>query len=310
MEKEKNIEKLVEQYSKSALRARRIFLISNITAILLFTGFFNLKWTWLRHFAESVRPQHYLDLELEHSGYKCTIPAHANCAESPDVVKMREEFARVWATDFQFVDFRLVGAKIFVDDLPLLGGAALAVIMTWYYFARRRERGVVKELAAIAARETDYELIRFIYYGVSYSLIFNTIAEIDESDRGVNRGFARAVIGILFYAPCIVVVTIILNDVWQTANAPVGMGNLLDYLAYEEQYWQIGEIFIRTTFACGFLVYSAQQVSNVRRLSAEDLRFRRQIEERYLNPTSRSVSELASTTRVRQDEQDTDQAEH
>lgn len=308
MNKAKNIEKLVEQYADAATRARRIFLISNITAILLLTAYFNLHWTWLRRIPFGLRPDNYLVLvppspsTSESALSSAEIAERSRKIDDPDAVDMRREFALTWTRDFQYADFRLVGAKIFVDDIPLLGGAALAVIMTWYYFARRRERGIIKEISQLAHKERDPEIVRYIFYGVSFSLIFNTVSVVDDTDESWGRRFARLLVLGLFYAPCAVMALIILHDFYQTAAVPIEEGDtLLVFLLAHGQFEQLTEISVRLSLSGCFLFYSFFQASQVRLLSEEDRHFRKTIDRQFerlcQEPTgAEQVNELEPTS--------------
>lgn len=288
MNKSRNIEKLIDQYVEAAARARRIFLVSNITAILLLVAYFNLHWTWLRRIPFSIRPDNYLSVAPPSPsvlGYALSSRELAERKEMVDDtrhVDMRREFALAWVRDFQYADFRLIGAKIFVDDIPLLGGAALAVIMTWYYFARRRERGIIKEISAQAKKEKDPEIVRYIFYGVSFNLIFNTVDTVDDTDETWRRRLARFLILGLFYAPCAVMALIIIHDLYQTVSAPLEeWSTLLIFLLAHDQIGQLSEIGVRVSVSSSFLLYSFFQASEVRRLSEDDRLFRKSIDWRF-----------------------------
>ena len=288
MNREKSLETLVESYLSSANRARRVFLVSNITTVLLLVTYYNLHWTWLRHLAdpqgvEATRPAGYLQFYT------------LNADSTVNLVDVRGDMVGQLGRDFLFADFALVGAKIFAHDIPILGGVALSIIMTWYFYARRRERGVMKEIASVVEGEENPETVRYVFYGISFNLIFNTVPGIDAGRSGPSRRFANTILKSLFYAPCVIMTLIIGHDVFETfyKNMHTQEYPLYRYLLVDVRGGkQLFEVGVRLFISAMLLAYSWVQAWHVSGLSAEDGHFRRQIEQQHFaNESAASVDD-------------------
>lgn len=315
---------LVDSYAEAATKARRVFLITNFATIVLLIAYFNLHWTWLRHFAEfdrGTRPVGYYQVTNVTPTYEVVrtkptadqlplareyhlpvtfdgestletvwlVPRHLmdtgddgqENVKAPfevNSVNLRESLVERVSDDFRFVNFSPVGAKVFSDDLPVLGGVALAVIMTWYFYVRRRERGIMQQIASRvvqAANRGEKGRVELLFYGTALKLVFNSIEGVDEGSRGVPAAFARLIIGGLLYAPCIVLSIIFVHDLIQTFLLKMAGQDvsLIAYLSSNGRKAEVAEIVVRLLLGLLLLGYSYVQAWNIHRLAREDSAF-------------------------------------
>lgn len=281
---------LIPLYKSAAARARRVFLVSNIVSVLLLVAYFNHRWTWLRNLVREtpstvVRPDEYMVFYGSSDDQR---------------IDGLYELAKTSQTDFRFADFGLIGAKIFVDDLPILGGAATTIIMTWYYFARRRERNIMKAIRRLAGRLRGASL-ESVVYKTSLGLMFNTVVGFESAPRGVGRIAAFGVRSLIF-GPCIVIFLIIGHDFYETFVTPhlrVDLQPPITLFAYMHSAGlerQAREAILRVVVAVLFLSLSFALSQKVNRLSREDAAFRRSLEQRAFD-----AGVVALTGEVRRD---------
>src|SRR4051812_45654003 len=86
-------------------RARYAFIISNIAGILILTGLFNTTFPWIRN-------------PLEH---RPTLMSE----------NTREHVEKVLREDLGVMNIPLLGMKLSVYDLSVLGSTALLIIVIW-----------------------------------------------------------------------------------------------------------------------------------------------------------------------------------
>lgn len=274
MEKFDVIKTLVEEYRASIIRTRQILIIINVISVIFLVGYFNHRFTWLRHIgtlpvAEKVekdsRPSTYLEFQNPGKG---------------NIIDVREELVKnKIGGDFMFVDINVIGTKIFIDDLPLLGGVALLIVMTWFQYAIRRERGIVCRIKAKAKGESSKHIVEYLFYSTSFRSIFNTIDGIDKPNIDgfrdkYNSKLLKAVKILLVFAPAILLSFIVIHDVIETFLLPnillcSGDISLFLYLIKEEKIGQIVEIGIRLLMAILLINYSIRRTIRVIQINKE-----------------------------------------
>lgn len=264
---------LVNEFSKAIIRTRNVFVIINIISIVFLVGYFNHRWTWLRHIA----PLSYSEMRLDNSGTENRPPEYLeynNPGENSGVIDIREELIKSSiGGDFKFVKFNLIGTKIFVDDLPILGGVALLIIMIWFQYVIRREKGIAVAISKRVEKEESPEIVRFLFYGTAFNEIFNSIPGIDQTDdENHSSDFEARVLvfmrRLMLFAPAILLALIIVHDFLETfiqRNLIVEGEKiqLFNYLVNEKHIGQIVEIFVRLFLSLALVGFSFHRTVRV-----------------------------------------------
>lgn len=287
MDKFDVIKILVEEYRASIIRTRQILIIINIISVVFLVGYFNHRFTWLRHIGtlpvseikeKDSRPSTYLEFQNPGMG---------------KIIDIREELVKnkIWG-DFMFVDINVIGTKIFIDDLPLLGGVALLIVMTWFQYAIRRERGIVFRIKAKAKAESSKDIVEYLFYSTSFRSIFNTINGIDKPNiedfrDKYNSKLLQTVKFLLVFAPVVLLSFIVIHDIIETFFLPnillrSGDISLFRYLIKEEKIGQIVEIGIRLLMAIILINYSIRRTIRVIQINKEIEASMKKVSEFYI----------------------------
>ncbi len=231
---EKIIETLLDAFKESAKRTRNIFSIINIASILLLIGFFNYRFSWQRHLTGRV---HYMEQtyqwnqqHLDKVDIVCNwLELDSNKTIMYDKERLVAAVAKIDTLkiydekpsnehkepDSYFLSIPIIGIKIYIQDIPLLGGFATSILLTWFFYARRREKSIINELSKkIKLCKFHYpDLISQIFYGISFNAIFNTIPKLDNDSRVRFRVLSKLTIYLLILAPSILLFGI---QVWDS----------------------------------------------------------------------------------------------
>lgn len=285
---------LVEHYKTSIQRTRSVFLVLNVVSVIFIVGYFNHRLTWLRHIVPpSVassslpqggttapnRPEDYLEL---------TDPGTI----SNGGIDLRRELVEQSINgDFKFVKFNLIGTKVFVDDLPIIGGMTLMVILTWFQYVIRREKGVAVVISKKVQKETDPGAIEYLFHGTAFNEIFNSVDGIDRpsdpnfidnSESSLLKGVRR----FMLYAPTIVLALIVGHDFVETfiQHNVVLDGKAMKLISYLSEYHtdQLIEVYLRLLVSIGLIVFAIQRTRHILMLNSELGRHMKIIEDRYL----------------------------
>ncbi len=231
-----SIDKTLELHKQATARTRKIFLILNVCSILLLISLFNYKWSWRIHESEYSDTndftyeyhQRHLDKAQRVLAWVDTIDLHFEVKKEKlayvvstlnddqqnkkDSTPLSRKYLKVEPkkpsqpdSDMLFIDLPFIGIKIYVQDVPFLGGFAIAILLTWYFYARRREKGFVKKLYIALKGEGTNSARDKIYNEVVDNSIFNTIPEIDDDIKIRFKKLSDSFISFLMMCPVILI---------------------------------------------------------------------------------------------------------
>ena len=175
-------------------RARFAFLVSTVASLAIFITEWNAYVSWYRHFPlrEAFPPN--------------------------DVTKEAFKYVLQQFVESRVVTVALLGIRVGVSDMAVLGSLTLLVCSIWLFFSIRRHNHSVGSLL----RDTkDFPSIirRLVYYGVSASLVFTTVTSVDAAISSLEAQpsekearLTRSVVVVLFYLPAIVIGITIMAD--------------------------------------------------------------------------------------------------
>lgn len=222
-----SLEKTLDAHKNSTARTRKIFLIINLTSILLLVSLFNYKWSWKnfeavssdtnyftyefheRHIDKAFHVKKWLLDSCGKTNPKLdyvvsTLSDNSiNAGKSLEYLKVSPKKGLEVDDKFLIVDLPALGIKIYVQDIPLLGGFAVCILLTWYFYARRREKGFVKKLLIIAKDDKKQETKDRIHEELSDNSIFNVIHNVDEDKQVLLKGVSDVFVWFLIFCPVI-----------------------------------------------------------------------------------------------------------
>jgi hypothetical protein len=184
----------VQGSTEAVKRARFAFLVSTVASLAIFITEWNAYLSWYRHFplAEAFPPN-----EVTKEAFK-------------DVLQQFVEGRVITAS--------LLGIRVGVSDMAVLGSLTLLVCSIWLFFSIRRHNHSVGSLLR-DARNLPPVARRLVYYGVSSSLVFTTVTAYDaaisslaEDQSPHEAKLTRAVVTFLFYLPAAVIALTIVAD--------------------------------------------------------------------------------------------------
>jgi hypothetical protein len=185
----------IQGSSEGVKRARFAFLVSTIASLAIFITEWNAYLSWYRHFPLSPA---FPANEVTREAYK-------------DVLQQFVESRVIIAS--------LLGIRVGVSDMAVLGSLALLVCSIWLFFSIRRHNHSVGSLLR-DTKELAPVVRKLVYYGVSSSLVFTTVTADDaaisslEAEPSTREAkLSRAVVTFLFYLPATVIALTIAADI-------------------------------------------------------------------------------------------------
>lgn len=284
---------LISAYTESTKRTRIIFSLLNLLSIILLVNFFNSRLSWGRHpgVYDTVREDlyeldyKYLDKLPNVIGW-CADTASLNDAQirivhRKSLAKLHEvnqlihlpnpalggkptpvlEFQDSRSSgikptlpiEYKFLNLSFLGLHIYDQDIPLIGGFTVLVLLTWFFYARRREKGILTEIIRLLPRMSASKKLRYqIVYGVSFSAIFNTIRGLDNDSHVFAKSLSIWLIRFLLIMPCLMIALLqgydtVENHIYGPAKQEyLNLGTGRGYLYGDELQYYISNFNIST----------------------------------------------------------------
>jgi hypothetical protein len=189
---EKTLAVLLEAASIAIKRARYVFILINITAILIFAGEFNALFPWIRN---------VIDRDKTHWHIKRLL-------------------IDVWYKELQVVTVPLLGIKFSVFDLTIIGSLTGLLLAIWFYYSARREHIVVNEIYKIADSSLNKQKRAYLYNGIAHYFVYTTASTKEGAEGLTPQVTARTVVQALFFVPAWLPLLIIVFDIISLRNPP------------------------------------------------------------------------------------------
>lgn len=256
----KTADLLIDAYTKATSRTRGIFVILQMVTIIFVIGYFNHRFSWLRRNIDAYKIENGNRPEQDLTTVKDNI----------DFYYKVYAYSKELRGDMKFIDFDLVGVKIYIEDLPFLGSIALTILMTWFFYVNRRESGIIKEIAQKVSKETDPNMIEYMFYGTSFNLVFNTIKTIDNEEISFSQLMSIYIRRILLFLPSIMLLVILSHDMVETffIETPYQGKTVWEYFA--DNLGARTEILLRIFVPIPLLIYCLMQSSALKAFAKKD----------------------------------------
>ena len=184
----------IEAIQDAIKRSRLALIVVVIVSASVFLAVWNAYFSWYRSFA-----------------------TRSNFDTNRVTRYAQTELVRGWV-DSNIVSVSLLGIRIGVSDLAVIGSLALAVAAACFFYTARKENHLIGSLL----RQTQLlspGLRRLVYHGVIGYLVFITITKDDRPIRHLAEGgedkslfFVRPVMNFLLYLPAVVILFVMAAD--------------------------------------------------------------------------------------------------
>lgn len=170
-------------------RARYVFIAINVAGIFILIGLFNATFPWLRN-------------SIVRAKVQIPPPDHL-----PHIEKTVYE-------DLWTMTAPLLGVKISVFDIAVIGSAALFVLAVWQYYCVRRENTIVYKIskeASDAIKNGDIDAASYLYHGIVHHFVFTTklsdFTPAGQTPRPAPTGVVRALIFMPAWIPLLIILS-------------------------------------------------------------------------------------------------------
>ncbi len=225
---------LLQQFVEASKRVRLSLITVCLAAMLLFVGVFNHQWTWL---ANKEYRYHHIDWPADlknpidplkyFNNNDALVAALNRISENDNPKYPRHQIHELLDVEMKTVEVPVLGIQIYTEDLPVVGGVGVMILLSWFYFVRRRERGIVKLLHSIVVHANPIDkkaLIGKIYSTVAFTQVFNTIQNLDSfSVKKIWNFFDSLFRKFSFtmpWIPCLIFALVICVDFLETYIIP------------------------------------------------------------------------------------------
>jgi hypothetical protein len=188
----KTIELRLTAVKEATQRSRFVFIVMTVMSSTIIAGLWNGMLAWDRGWA-------FKDVNVN----------------GPQEVVRNE-----WLRNL-YVSASLLGVRVNINDLAVIGSLGLLVIMVWYFFSQRRENRTIVGLLRDCYQNKQIETIgKFVYEAIVQSIVFINMWGGDRPIRGLKEDsttqpteLIRYVLRALTFLPPITIGLIILSDV-------------------------------------------------------------------------------------------------
>lgn len=182
----------------------------------------------------------------------------------------QKELVSEWVKN-QIISVGLLGIRVSVADLSVLGSLSLFIISVWLFFAIRRENRAIGTLLrdAYLSKDWNWDERYMIYQGIIHHLVFLDFGrgdqpiddfEKEESDEIYHMPLLRTLVKSLFFLPPFAITLVIIMDVLTLCclDAPFRPSHtpLWEILGRSDFIWAAGTdgfaflLFIFTSIIC------------------------------------------------------------
>jgi len=247
----------IQGSAEAVKRSRLALLVSTIASLAIFITEWNAYLSWYRHFplAESF-PKN----EVTHEAFRNAL----------------QQFV-----ESRVITVSLLGIRVGVSDMAVLGSLTLFVCSIWLFLSVRRHNHLVGSLLG-DTKDLPLPVRKLVFYGVSAYLLFTTMTQYDavistlDEDRSPGGTRLSRLVIALFYLPVVVIAITILADflsvfffnaVLSFPHQPLGFASLdltrkIQFIAMEVIALAIG---IPTLFLCRRIIGFERSTANVLR---------------------------------------------
>ena len=270
----KTIELLISAVKEATHRSRAVFVIITVVCSMILFGLWNVMLSWERGIA--TRPLSDQDelARTEYNNDACKTEEEIKKERQGILAKIRENQKTAtdeWIKNL-YVSVGILGIRVSVHDLSVMGSFSLVVIMIWYYFVQRRENRAIASLFLycmdeMKRKELTNGILKLAYEGVVQNIVFIDMGGGDkpisnlknESSTPESNTFVRYVLALITFLPPFTIAMIVVSDMSSLfigSYARVDFNSVWSTLRFPEHLVEVFKIIFYELFAIGCLVYT------------------------------------------------------
>jgi hypothetical protein len=234
----------LEGIRQSIARSRTTFLISTIMSVAIFVTAWNAYLSWDSGFVmqpywsedtlftEDERINRLKDLQekaridinkLKEAGVDTALLENKidpnNLTGVTDYAQ--QQLVAEWVKN-QIITVSLLGIRVSVSDLPVIGSLSLVIISIWFFYSVRRENRAIGTLLRDAYRLKDWHVRYMVYQGIVHNLVLIELGrgtkpiydfKKEESDDIKHLPIVTGALKVLFYLPPLSILFVVIMDV-------------------------------------------------------------------------------------------------
>lgn len=226
-------------------RVRTTFLISIIASVAVFVTAWNAYLSWDKGFAmqsywsedqqfqdaerafrakELIRKGQISEDALKAAGVSAdgVEKSSVNSNKLTDVTDYaQQQLVAEWIKN-QIITVSLLGIRVSVNDLPVIGSLSLIIISVWFFYSARRENRAIGTLLRDAYRLEDWRVRYMVYQGIVHNLVLIELGrgvkpirnfKEDESDDIKHLPIVSGALKVLFYLPVLAIFFVLFMDI-------------------------------------------------------------------------------------------------
>ena len=223
----------LEGIRQAITRSRFTLLVLTITAGAIFVTAWNSylswdmgfvsqpHWSHDKNFSAEKRAERTKDIQSETSNVG-SAPTNVDPKDLTAVTDFAQQrLADEWIKN-RIITVGLLGIRVSVDDLPVLGSLSLWIITIWLFYSVRRENRAIATLLRDSHRLKDWHVRYMVYQGIVHQLVLldlgrgnRPIADFktEESTDGDTLPVLRAAVIFLFYLPTVSIFFVVFMDI-------------------------------------------------------------------------------------------------
>jgi len=233
----------LEGIRQAITRSRFTFLVSTIASVAIFVTAWNAYLSWDNEFAMQThwsadklftgdeRTERLKviarELKIDPNSLKEIGIKPEDISQKIDSKELtqvtdyaQQQLVSEWVKN-HIITVGLLGIRVSVNDLPVLGSMSLFIISIWFYYSVRRENRAIGTLFRDSCRLKDWQVRYMVYQGIVHHLVLIDFASghrpiydytEEESENIKDRPFISSALRILFYLPVISILFVISMD--------------------------------------------------------------------------------------------------
>ena len=150
---------LVQASQEAIRRFRFVFILISVTGILILSAQMNGRFAWL----QSTRKR------------------TAN-TDDVDLIETRKVIKESLYRDLYVTSVPLIGLKISIYDIEVIGSIALWILAIWFFVASRRENHAVRAIVKTAKSVTDKDCLGYLFHGLQLHFVLQPLTPFSEDD--------------------------------------------------------------------------------------------------------------------------------
>jgi hypothetical protein len=252
---------------RDALKAsRRAFTACTIISLAVVVAVWNAYLSWDRHFAIS-----------EYWSDTTSMSAGEVRLGDPQITQEAQKSAISAWVDSTIISVPVLGIRVAVSDLALLGSFGILIVSLWFYFTVRASNHSIGYLLRESVSES-LETRKMILDGIAAHMVFNMISRTDYPiaalavptsipKTGSSLEYSRWTVKFLLYFPVVAICFVIGMDILTIFVIPAALRYPHEALWSRFKNWDWGIVIAYETIA---LLFGIGTAIVCRRISAFD----------------------------------------